>query len=221
MIHDKPSLRGMAHCELNFIFKAQLFQANAWHGLPGWLNQSAQTVVKEAHQEAARSRARSALTRADFDSLGRECGRSGVGPTLAEEVDTNPSGELRTAGVASLFGTVAMFLVAVGPYGVLAYFIGQRRLEIAIRMAVGGNKAAISRLILKQTLLLRHSLDAPRLHPCHLFPHHPCHVGRSGGLHSLRHRLERHSNPVNRPVESFPRAGCVSILSDGFHLTSK
>lgn len=74
--------------------------------------------------------------------------------TMAEEVETSTSGERLTAGVASLFGAVAMFLVAVGLYGVLAYFVGQRRREIAIRMAVGGNKVAISRLILKQTLLL-------------------------------------------------------------------
>ncbi len=46
--------------------------------------------------------------------------------TMAEEVDNSTSSECLTAGVASLFGVVAMFLVGVGLYGVLVYFVGQR-----------------------------------------------------------------------------------------------
>jgi putative ABC transport system permease protein len=74
--------------------------------------------------------------------------------TMAEEVDQSTSNERFTAQVASLFGGVAMFLVGVGLYGVLAYFVGQRKREIAIRMALGGNRGAISLLILRQTLSL-------------------------------------------------------------------
>ena len=74
--------------------------------------------------------------------------------TMAEEVDQSTSSERLTAQVASLFGGVAMFLVGVGVYGVLAYFVGQRKREIAIRMALGGNRGAISLLIVRQTLSL-------------------------------------------------------------------
>lgn len=74
--------------------------------------------------------------------------------TMAEEVEQSTSSERLTAEVASLFGVVAMFLVGVGLYGVLAYFVGQRKREIAIRMALGGTRAAISLLILRQTVAL-------------------------------------------------------------------
>jgi len=74
--------------------------------------------------------------------------------TMAEEVAQSTSSERLTAHLASLFGGVAMFLVGVGLYGVLAYLVGQRKREIAIRMALGGNRAAMSLLVLRQTLAL-------------------------------------------------------------------
>jgi ABC-type antimicrobial peptide transport system permease subunit len=43
-------------------------------------------------------------------------------------------------------------LSAVGLYGVLSYFVGQRRREIGIRMAIGAEARNIVRLVVKQGL---------------------------------------------------------------------
>jgi len=51
------------------------------------------------------------------------------------------------AGVAALLGTV-------GVYGVLAYFVGQRRREIGIRMALGASRSGVVWLIVRQGALL-------------------------------------------------------------------
>ena len=52
------------------------------------------------------------------------------------------------------FGGLALFLAAVGIYGVLAYVVAQRNREIGIRLALGSRTSNIVSLVLKESLTL-------------------------------------------------------------------
>jgi ABC-type antimicrobial peptide transport system permease subunit len=56
--------------------------------------------------------------------------------------------------LASLFGGIALFLAAVGIYGVLAFQVAQRRKEIGIRIALGSDGRRIFGLIVTEGLWL-------------------------------------------------------------------
>ena len=58
------------------------------------------------------------------------------------------------ARLSSFFGVLAVFLVALGLYGTLAYRVNRRRAEIAVRMALGAARSRVLWMILRESLLI-------------------------------------------------------------------
>jgi predicted permease len=63
----------------------------------------------------------------------------------------NLVGERMMAMLSGFFGVLAALLVVIGLYGVLSYFIAQRRNEIGIRIALGADRKRVVGLVLRDT----------------------------------------------------------------------
>jgi putative ABC transport system permease protein len=74
--------------------------------------------------------------------------------SMNAQMDGTLTSERMLSLLASAFGIVAIFVTAIGLYGVLAYSIAQRTREIGIRMAMGASPASVRKMVLREVLVL-------------------------------------------------------------------
>ena len=74
--------------------------------------------------------------------------------TLAGQVDSNIVPERLIATLSEAFGALGAALAGIGLYGLLAYTVARRTNEIGIRMALGATARNVSRLVLRDALVM-------------------------------------------------------------------
>jgi predicted permease len=74
--------------------------------------------------------------------------------TLSEQVNRNVNQERLVAGLASLFGTLALGLACFGLFGVMSYAVTRRSTEFGVRLALGARPASVLWMVFRESLAL-------------------------------------------------------------------
>jgi ABC-type antimicrobial peptide transport system permease subunit len=73
--------------------------------------------------------------------------------SLEEVIAVSMSGRRFELSLISSFSTIALVLVAVGIYGLLAQIVDQRATEIGIRLALGATRASAVRMVMRAVIV--------------------------------------------------------------------
>jgi ABC-type antimicrobial peptide transport system permease subunit len=71
--------------------------------------------------------------------------------TMSSQVRRTLQSEALMAALTGSFGVLAGVIAAIGLYGVMSYLVARRRNEIGIRMALGADRAAVVRMVLRES----------------------------------------------------------------------
>ncbi len=74
--------------------------------------------------------------------------------TEEQQIDESIGTERLFAAVVSAFGGLAALLAAIGLYGVMAYAVTRRTVDIGIRLALGARRSTVQWMVLRQSLWL-------------------------------------------------------------------
>jgi predicted permease len=74
--------------------------------------------------------------------------------TLDEWVSGSITNQRLIAQLSTFFGLLAIFLSAIGIYGLMSYVVGRRTNEIGIRMALGAERMHVRWLVMREVLVL-------------------------------------------------------------------
>lgn len=74
--------------------------------------------------------------------------------TLEQLIDQSLERPQALSMLVAGFAAIALLLSIIGVYGVMAYFVQQHLKEIGIRIALGGSRGAVARLVIGQGMLL-------------------------------------------------------------------
>ena len=74
--------------------------------------------------------------------------------SLEEQVDRSIAMKSLIARLSAFFGVLAVFLAAIGIYGLMSYSVARRSNEIGIRLALGAQTRTLLWMVLSETLVL-------------------------------------------------------------------